>query len=304
MKTLANGIDIVIPHVNCNDKQWITSYCKATKCYSFAKERFRSWDTFKYWFRGVEKYCPFVRNVVLILASESQIPSWLNTDNVRIVYHRDFIPSKFLPLFNSSAIESFLYNISDLSDRFIYFNDDMFLVDSVSIEDFFLDNKPKVKFNFHDSYNKHSIFRKSCRNSLDMITDALKIDRYPEGKLFLSNHSVAPLLSSTLSEVKELCETKIPSTITATRSPNNVHKHIYEYYQYFKGTCTEEDYSLRFKYFEMSDNLTAISEAILHSDLQLVCLNDSDKIKDYKKTRDTLISIFEERLPEKCRFEN
>lgn len=222
-----NKVDIVLPYVNCNDENWVRDYTRTLKCFSFPKERFRSWNTLKYWFRGIDKYAPYVDNIILILARESQVPDWLDTNKIRIVYHREFMPERYLPTFNSSAIESFLYNIEGISDKFIYFNDDMFLVNSTKLEDFFLDGMPRMQFKFHDKYNSNNIFRIQCRNSLDMITDALHRERYPKGKLFLSNHSVAPLLKSTLDSVKELCEAKIPRTITNLRSPYNVHKHIY-----------------------------------------------------------------------------
>jgi Stealth protein CR2, conserved region 2 len=35
--------------------------------------------------------------------------------------------SKLLPTFNSRAIESMLWRIDGLADRFVYFNDDMML---------------------------------------------------------------------------------------------------------------------------------------------------------------------------------
>jgi hypothetical protein len=47
----------------------------------------------------------------------------------RVVFadHRSIIHSRYLPTFNSHAIEGHLYRVPDLSERFIYFNDDMFL---------------------------------------------------------------------------------------------------------------------------------------------------------------------------------
>ena len=295
-------VDVVIPFVNCNDTNWMQDYTQTLKCFSIPKERFRSWNTLKYWFRGIAKYAPYVNNIVLILARESQIPDWLDTSKVRIVYHRDFMPQQCLPTFSSSAIESFLYNIEGLSEKFIYFNDNMFLINPTTLEDFFLNGVPRMQFIFRDKYNHHSIFRVQCRNSLDMITDALHLERYPKEKLFLSNHSVATLLKSTLDSVKELCEDKILRTVTPTRSPCNVHKHIYEYYQFYTDNYTS-DYSLQFSYLEMSDNLDEMKRMVLDENLQLICLNDSDKIKDYKKTRAELLRIFELKFPDKCKYE-
>ena len=49
-----------------------------------------------------------------------------------------------LPTFNSYAIETMLWRIEGLADRFLYFNDDMMLVGPVEPTDFF-SNEGKVK---------------------------------------------------------------------------------------------------------------------------------------------------------------
>lgn len=44
-----------------------------------------------------------------------------------MVNHSDIIPKEFLPTYNSNVIESYLHQISGLSDIFLYFNDDVFI---------------------------------------------------------------------------------------------------------------------------------------------------------------------------------
>ena len=69
------------------------------------------------------------------------IPQWLNTKHpkLNIVCHEDFIPQKFLPTFNSHTIEWNFHRIPGLTEQFVYFNDDMFLLKPVYMEDFFKD---------------------------------------------------------------------------------------------------------------------------------------------------------------------
>ena len=54
-------------------------------------ERYRDWNLLKYWFRGVEKYAPWVRKIHFV--TWGHVPSWLDTDNdkLHIVKHEDFI---------------------------------------------------------------------------------------------------------------------------------------------------------------------------------------------------------------------
>jgi len=61
------------------------------------------------------------------VALPSQVPYWLDTSKVKVVLHKDFIDSSFLPTFNSQSIELYLFKIANLSSTFIYFNDDYFI---------------------------------------------------------------------------------------------------------------------------------------------------------------------------------
>lgn len=96
----------------------------------------------RYWFRGVEKFAPWVNKIFFV--TYGHMPKWLNIDHPKLVVvkHEDFIPSQYLPTFNSQLIEFNFCYIKDLSERFVYFNDDMFLLNDVSPERFFKDGLP------------------------------------------------------------------------------------------------------------------------------------------------------------------
>ena len=138
-------IDFVIPWVDDTDPVW-----RAKKAeYTGVKEtegntcvRYRDWDTLKYWFRGVEKFAPWVRYVHFV--TDNQKPEWLNIEHpkLRWVKHTDFIPQEYLPTFNSHTIEFNLHRIPDLAEHFVYFNDDVFLIRETKEEDFFVDGIP------------------------------------------------------------------------------------------------------------------------------------------------------------------
>ena len=60
-----------------------------------------------------------------------KVPVWLNTDHptVREVTHKEiFANPDHLPTFSSPAIEINMHRIPGLSNRFIYSNDDFFLM--------------------------------------------------------------------------------------------------------------------------------------------------------------------------------
>ena len=128
-------IDFVIIWVDGNDKEWRAEkdkYDDKPISTSNSEVRFRDWDNLQYWFRGVEKYAPWVRKIHFI--TWGHLPTWLNTEHpkLHIVRHEDYIPNEYLPVFNSNVLEIYMHKIEGLSEEFVYFNDDIFLSRSVN----------------------------------------------------------------------------------------------------------------------------------------------------------------------------
>ena len=295
-----NDIDIVLPYVDSSDPKWRSDYVYRFGSMNFNPCRFRSWGTLKYLFRGIDQYMPFINNIFLIVSRDSQVPDWVNRDLVRIVYHEDFIPQEYLPCFSSCTIEAFLGNITGLSERFIYFNDDLFPNAPMQEDDFFTDNIPHIHFGVLENFPKKIIFCTQCRNSLDMVSDALHIARYPEKDLLATNHNAAPMLASTVRTIYDLCKDTIHSTISGLRKPKNVNQCMYSYYQYFTGNYIDKEY--RYGYLEISNDLSELQKA-LTTDAQLLCLNESSSIKIFSKTQLELKALFEYKFPNKCKYE-
>lgn len=91
--------------------------------------------------RSLEKFAPWVRHVYIV--TNGQIPKWLDLTNERvtIVPHESLVTDiNLLPTFSSAAIETFIHRIPNLSKRFIYINDDIFLGSNVYPEDFYTDS--------------------------------------------------------------------------------------------------------------------------------------------------------------------
>lgn len=168
------------------------------------------------------------------------------------------------------------------------------------MSDFFKGNNLKINFIEHIR-STDNIYERQCRLGLDMIADALKLPKYASGELVKPEHSIIPMLKSTLDSVANLCSSNILRTISKLRQPNNVNQHIYSYYHFFTQDYIQ--YKYRFVYADISDILSSIRFAVLNSNTQVICLNDSGSIKDYKKTREELLAIFEEKFPDKCRYE-
>jgi len=295
-------VDAIITYVNNSDTTWLRSYVRATHTHNPNTCRFRSWGTLKYLFRGIETYMPFVQNIILVVSGKSQIPAWLDTSNVRVVCHEEFIPKQFLPTFNSCTIESFFWNIPNLSDRVIYFNDDMFPTAPMSEEDFFTDDKPHIKFKTIEITSTANLYRQQCRSGMDMVTTALNLPEWKKSQIVRPYHITTAITKEGLNAIKELCGELIPKSVSAIRTSRNVNQYIYAYWYYFTDNYIPE--TINYKYFEIMDKtLTEILDTLNTTKYQMVCLNDSDRLKDYVKTRYLLQQGFEKKFPDKCKYE-
>ena len=103
-------IDFVITWVNDKDPKWIKKMNLFSKKLQSNRSkdsilRFRDYGTLKFLFRSIERYAPWVNHIYLV--TDDQVPNWLNLCNskVSIVDHKDILPSKILPVFNSDVIE-------------------------------------------------------------------------------------------------------------------------------------------------------------------------------------------------------
>ena len=295
-------VDAIITYVNNSDNTWFRSYVATTHTHNPSACRFRSWGTLKYLLRGIEEYMPFVQNILLVVSGKTQVPAWVNTSNVRVVYHEEFIPKQFLPTFNSCTIESFFWRIPNLSDKVIYFNDDMFPAAPMSEEDFFTEDKPHIKFNTLEVSSTSNLYRQQCRSGMDLLTNVLNLPAWQKGEVIRPYHITTAFTKAGLNAIEELCGDIIPSTISVIRTSNNVNQYIYAYWHYFTNNYIPE--TVKYKYFELTDKtFREIVDTLGTTKYQMICLNDSNNIKDYAKTQYLLHTAFEKKLPNKSKYE-
>ena len=138
-------IDIVVLWVDGNDPEWQTEktkYQKRTISDANSINRFRDWGLMPYWFRAVERFMPWVNRIHFVTCGH--VPAFLNLDAPKLhhVRHSDYIPQKYLPTFNANAIEMNIHRIPGLSDHFVFFNDDTFVLRSMPETSFFRDGLP------------------------------------------------------------------------------------------------------------------------------------------------------------------
>ena len=292
-------MDIVITYVNGNDPVWKMDYEKYTNV-KIMEKRFRDWGTLKYLLRGIEVNMPFIRNVYLVVSHPSQVPEWVDKENLKIVLHKDIIPNEYLPTFNCNPIEMHLHRIEGLDEEYLYFNDDMFPVGKCKAEDFFRDGKPVIGYYTH--LFASGMYKKICRNSDRLARKVLGLN----ASMFFTRpqHICSPMLRSECNELYGKVEPEIRKTSSErTRTEDNLNQYLFLDYMNYKGLVIREKISN--KHFSVAvasaDKLRAF---LRNPSRSLVCINDVHlSEKRYEELRGVILDAFEEALPVKSRFE-
>lgn len=152
-------IDVVYTWVDGADESWqqlkknwqdkINSHAPKTQD-ALVKKRFRDNEELRYSLRSILLNAPFVSHIYIVTCGQK--PVWLKEHpKITIVDHKDiFLNQEHLPTFNSMAIEANLHHISSLHERFLYFNDDVFLTSKTADNDFFTpEGKIKIFLSDH-----------------------------------------------------------------------------------------------------------------------------------------------------------
>lgn len=139
-------VDAVFTWVNDQDPAWQAKFAHFSKrstqdvaLFGKDKARFSNHNELFYSLHSVRTYLPWIRKIFIV--TDNQVPQWFTpSDNIVIVDHKAIIDSEYLPTFNSHVIEANLHKIPDLSENFIYFNDDVFVARPLLKEHFFRNN--------------------------------------------------------------------------------------------------------------------------------------------------------------------
>jgi hypothetical protein len=332
-------IDFVVRWVDSNDESWrkekysyqLLEKGKQRNEDEIGRIRYRDYDLMKYWFRGVEKYAPWVNRVYFV--TNGQKPKWLNEkcSKLQFVCHEEFIPKEWLPTFSSRTIDFNLYRIPNLSEQFVLFDDDMFLLNPTKPEDYFKNNLPcaskvynaisarhnvSVSANvFHDMeiinkyFVKDSLLSKEGRKTLLKArygvylykNIVLSLWHYYLG--FQDFHLPASFLKSTFVQIwdKEyelLCET----CKNKFRKSSDVNQWLLQYWQLASNCFFPRTYKFG-KCVELSDDLEDVQRLLHGKKYKTICINDAE-VEDFNNTKKKLQKMFENKFFEKSIFEN
>ncbi|MDE5881568.1 MAG: stealth family protein [Muribaculaceae bacterium] len=327
-------IDFVVIWVDMNDPEWKKEFIKYsgktdTESNSVSDARFRDYGFLKYWFRGVEKFAPWVRKIHFLTCDQK--PEWLNTDNpkLNLVSHKEVIPEEFLPTYNSGVIERYIHRIPGLAEHFVYFNDDFFIIRPIQPTRFFRNGLPCDIAAFH--YNPSwSQWYKMLRNNIRIINrhfdkkEVMKRDydkwfnksygsrarqNYllkPYGKFITlrTPHNAQPYLKSTFEEVWEAAGKELTDTsANRFRDQSDYTQELFRTWQICRSNFEPYNTYADTKMFPLLIKSKQAIKAIYNQTYSLICLNDNIHIRHYDEVMKKIRDAFESILPEKSSFE-
>ncbi|WP_382343260.1 stealth family protein [Legionella dresdenensis] len=149
--------------------------------------RFNQCGEIYYCVLSLLQYAPWIRTIYIV--TDNQIPAIINQlagtayeHKVKVVDHKQIFSGyeSCLPTFNSLAIESVLWRIEGLAERFIYLNDDCILIRPVSYQDFFNGEKLVLRGSWKTQarYKWHNRLKQAIYSLLRKPLDILKNNEY------------------------------------------------------------------------------------------------------------------------------
>lgn len=326
-------IDFVVSWVNGQDSKWLEKYNKYSQEDTLDEKdaRFRDYYIFKYWFRAVEKFAPWVNHVYLV--TDNQVPEWLDTDNPKltVVDHKDIIDEKYLPVFNSNIIDLNLANINDLSEQFVYFNDDMFINKPVKETDFFSKNglpkdtaglnaiQPHYDFDhihvnnirvINEHYSARSVLKKHFFKFINPINRELNIYTallffWPRFTRFFDLHYPYSLKKSEMKRVLNENNSEYVETMNNRfRSKNDITIWLVRYYALVEGKFSVRSPRIG-KIYDVKNSFEQAINDLNREKHKLIVINDDPGIgkSEFKKISRILAETFENKFPLKSSFE-
>ena len=327
-------IDFVIIWVDGNDPNWRkqkAEYDVETVTSANSEVRFRDWDNLRFWFRGVEKFAPWVNKIHFV--TWGHLPEWLDTENpkLNIVNHKDYIPGDYLPTFSSHTIELNLHRIDGLAEQFVYFNDDMFLTAPVLPEDFFVNGKPcdtvaqdciffakdsAGMFNganlsvINSNFDKRACIKNNPKiwfnrkNGFRNIVRTLLLLPWAWFPGFYYQHTASNFLKSTFEEVwKKEYDVLDKTCSNRFRKSGDVNQWVFKFWQIAKGNVCVRDDKFSYCYHIKDDNFKALCDDIPSGKHKMLCINDTAQTTDFEQKVKGVLEAFAKLLPEKSSYE-
>ena len=156
-------IDVVITWVDGSEPNYKLKLEKNLKNKKIINRQYTQANEIEFCVASIIKFAPFFRKIFIVTDKQkprfSGIRHMVSLKKIEIIDHEEIFRDNLdcIPSFNIRSIDALLFKIKNLSDKFIYFNDDMFLIKETTKEDWFKDNKAVLTGSWAKTYNKQLI---------------------------------------------------------------------------------------------------------------------------------------------------
>ena len=336
-------IDFVMPWVDGSDPAWQAvkrryeaegENASPGDVDANADCRWRDYGLLRYWFRAVERFAPWVGRVFFVTCGQK--PDWLDESNpkLRLVNHADYIPEEWLPTFQARTIELNLHRIEDLSERFVFFNDDMFLLRDTKPGTFFRRGLPVIPCDLAvPRWIGYSNSSRTALNNAGILKHSMDVDAQIRMNLwkfvnvralgflraaknlasFLVNrvyipgtfgHLPMPHLKSTLAEIWR----RQPNVMERTskyrfRTNDSVNQWLVRLHHIMKGEFSVRK-PIRNAVFTLGRNNEELARTVREQKIPMICINDASMdTQTYTDSKREIQAAFDALLPQPSKFE-
>lgn len=311
-------IDVVYTWVNGTDPIMLNK--RKENGFNIEKdmERFRDYGALKFSLRSIRTFAPWVKNIWIL--TDSQIPDFFDynySDNIKFIFHESFYRNvSHLPTFSSVSIESNFYNLpEEVSNCFLYFNDDVFLKGPVEPTDFFdLENQNQVLFEtesiiglrLYQKYNRLDSYMQSMVLSsqlLDSKWDDKKERFQCDHGVQIYNRTILLTMNKELGEQQSLTSSHKKRELTDLQ-------HSFIYNQFVKRYAPNHRIVKGFNFYGGVSTNYAETRLILQdafkTNSKVICLNDrliSNSTVYLTQMVDEITNFYQHMVPEPASWE-
>lgn len=288
-------IDLVYLWVDINDPQYIQKNSKYLNQHQRKPHEGRSVDELKYSLRSVYKHMPWINNIFII--TDSQHPKWLNLNNgkVHIIDQSEILPRELEYSMNARAIEICMSKIKDLSEFFLFSNDDMFVNKNLT-QDYFFNSKNQPIF----SVMKLPFFANNLYNNMLRNANIAIFKKY--GKFFfrVPSHNMTPYSKTNFEWI--VSESKFAPNFKATMM--NPRRNIYDVSRFLINNYMYKENMAEFRKVHFKQELycnAKTSWLVKFLRPKLFCVNDTIIINERNERH--LSKWLEKKFPDKAPWE-
>ncbi|MDT5349779.1 MAG: hypothetical protein QOH91_3066 [Mycobacterium sp.] len=268
-----------------------------------AEARIRQIDELKYALRAVNMFAPWIRRI--FIATDSAPPPWLAEHPMITIVRAEqhFSDRSALPTYNSHAVESQLHHIPDLSEHFLYSNDDMFFGRPLKASMFFSAGgvtrfiEAKTRIGLGENDPTRSGFENAAR-----VNRQLLFERFGQVITRHLEHTAVPLRKSVLMEMEREFPAEFARTqASAFRSGTDISvtNSFYHYYALMTGRAVQQE-KAKVLYANTTTNagLSLLPELRKRRGYDFFCLNDSSfpEVSAVERT-DRVVGFLERYFP-------